>query len=561
MKLKSFILMAVLLLVFFSCDNALKFENPLDENNRSAAEPGELGGECYPNGTCNEGLICDEERNLCIKDQTGNEPTDTGDSSDTTPADTGDTTEPTDTGETENDEEQELPDDNDCPSGYHMESDDDDEDGDGTVSCAPNLTCNPNPCNNQQCKLTGSTVECFCSSASHLTGRWCERCEDGYIKSNVDGWCKPDCSLTTCTAPQKCGIDYDTNEAGCNECEEYYSGAYCRTCDVDHFCNGHATSCTLSGGTEQCICETGYDGQACDDCAEGYVPGNGRCIKDCDTNKCFKTHECSDIFTFSISSHGTCSSTTGECECDEGWFTKVSDSGRGTTLTCGWIFSMETLENVECTICDKNNPPAEHSEKGCPQDLTEDTSLCSSSDSSFCGVGGICYYEPTGSHRLYCECNEHYTLQGSSYSGYCEADQQTANCTGLPSNAQWNTATSITQTWNGSSWTPSATGSYSTTASTEECRFKCKSGYDWDGSSMCVKNGDTRSKNCTGLPSNAQWNTAASITQTWNGSSWTPSTTGSYSTTASTEECRFKCKSGYDWNGSQCVQQAVAASL
>ena len=30
-------------------------------------KPGELYGECYPNNTCNEGLICDEENNICIK--------------------------------------------------------------------------------------------------------------------------------------------------------------------------------------------------------------------------------------------------------------------------------------------------------------------------------------------------------------------------------------------------------------------------------------------------------------------------------------------------------------
>ena len=64
---------------------------------------------------------------------------------------------------------------------------------------------------------------------------------------------------------------------------------------------------------------------------------------------------------------------------------------------------------------------------------------------------------------------------------------------------------------------------------------------------------ETQVSDCTGLPANAQWNTASSITQTWNGSSWTPTTTGAYSETASTEKCYFKCASGYTWNGSQCV--------
>ena len=34
----------------------------------SAADTGKLGGECYPNETCNKGLICDTENNLCVED-------------------------------------------------------------------------------------------------------------------------------------------------------------------------------------------------------------------------------------------------------------------------------------------------------------------------------------------------------------------------------------------------------------------------------------------------------------------------------------------------------------
>ena len=65
-----------------------------------------------------------------------------------------------------------------------------------------------------------------------------------------------------------------------------------------------------------------------------------------------------------------------------------------------------------------------------------------------------------------------------------------------------------------------------------------------------------RPANCTGLPANAEWNTASTITQTWNGSEWLPSATGVYSETASSTECRFKCVSGYEWNGTQCVSNS-----
>ena len=145
------------------------------------------------------------------------------------------------------------------------------------------------------------------------------------------------------------------------------------------------------------------------------------------------------------------------------------------------------------------------------------------------------------------KCNTNYSWKNSK----CVADTRTANCTGLPSTgASWNTATSITQTWSGSTWQPSTTGSYNTNASTTECRFKCNTNYSWKNSKC---EADTKTVNCTGLPANAQWNTASSITQTWNGSSWQPTTTGSYNTTASSAECRFKCKTNYTWDGSKCA--------
>ena len=63
------------------------------------------------------------------------------------------------------------------------------------------------------------------------------------------------------------------------------------------------------------------------------------------------------------------------------------------------------------------------------------------------------------------------------------------NCKGLPEQqAEWNTVSQITQTWNWNNvlWLPSQTGSYSEEPSTEECRFKCEEKHFWDGSSQCL---------------------------------------------------------------------------
>lgn len=60
-----------------------------DSDTNSGKNQGELYGECYPNNTCNEGLICDVENNICIKDP-GNseEPEDDSDNIENTDNDT-----------------------------------------------------------------------------------------------------------------------------------------------------------------------------------------------------------------------------------------------------------------------------------------------------------------------------------------------------------------------------------------------------------------------------------------------------------------------------------------
>jgi cysteine-rich repeat protein len=145
------------------------------------------------------------------------------------------------------------------------------------------------------------------------------------------------------------------------------------------------------------------------------------------------------------------------------------------------------------------------------------------------------------------KCKENYSWNGSQ----CIADTRTdQNCTGLPANAEWNIANKITQTWTGSDWAPSTTGVYNTTSSTTSCRFNCKTNYTWNSSTSQCNPSTRTDQNCTGLPANAEWNIANKITQTWTGSDWAPSTTGVYNTTSSTTSCRFKCKTNYTWNSS-----------
>ena len=83
-------------------------------------------------------------------------------------------------------------------------------------------------------------------------------------------------------------------------------------------------------------------------------------------------------------------------------------------------------------------------------------------------------------------------------------------------------------------------------------RPNCESGYFWNGESC--EAAPTKTTECQDLPENAVWNSVSSINQTWNGYSWSPSTTIAYDENESSKFCRFKCKPDYEWTGSLCVK-------
>ena len=108
MKIKSLILLTVSLFLLFSCDSGMKFENPYDKNNEagltdddtaqtdteseqaddadshSGRKQGELYGDCFPDQTCDAGLICDIENNVCIRDYNDSEKDDSNTTSEQT---------------------------------------------------------------------------------------------------------------------------------------------------------------------------------------------------------------------------------------------------------------------------------------------------------------------------------------------------------------------------------------------------------------------------------------------------------------------------------------------
>lgn len=77
---KLLLISAVLAAMFFmvSCENKLTFlsTHDVDDNTADSGKTGKEGRECYEDKTCDEGLICEEERNLCVKDEEADDDSD-----------------------------------------------------------------------------------------------------------------------------------------------------------------------------------------------------------------------------------------------------------------------------------------------------------------------------------------------------------------------------------------------------------------------------------------------------------------------------------------------------
>ena len=152
--------------------------------------------------------------------------------------------------------------DQDCQAGEYCRND-------GVCADDP---CNPDPCINGTCEIVDDAANCQC--AEGYAGDLCDECALNFQDNNSDGICEE-----ACTHPDL-GLD----------CGDY-------------------GSCSDASGTAVCICDTGYTGANCSDCAPGYHDEGGDCVEDttCQPNSC--------------NNHGTCDDTSGSpvCTCDTGY--------------------------------------------------------------------------------------------------------------------------------------------------------------------------------------------------------------------------------------------------
>jgi hypothetical protein len=121
------------------------------------------------------------------------------------------------------------------------------------------------------CRAEDGKPVCACEAG--YRGASCDACAIGYQDNDSDGSCLASCP---------------------------YSGIKC----------GNHGQCDDASGTARCVCETGYAGDTCQDCAAGYQDkdADGRCAPDCET----AALDCH---------HGACSEDGGKahCVCESGY--------------------------------------------------------------------------------------------------------------------------------------------------------------------------------------------------------------------------------------------------
>ena len=159
--MKKILVVLILFCAFFMISCGSDSSKPVSGGEDSVSNFGKLGSECYPNKTCDAGLLCDEESNLCIEDpenpvnDSDNSSEQTDDNTDTSSEQTNDDVDTTpdndsDSGETNPDDTDSTPN-NDADSGDSAPDSDDSD------------TTNENPSNLPECSPT-SAVPCFDSA-------------------------------------------------------------------------------------------------------------------------------------------------------------------------------------------------------------------------------------------------------------------------------------------------------------------------------------------------------------------------------------------------------------
>ncbi len=222
-------------------------------------------------------------------------------------------------------------------------------------------------------------------------------CSDDYQDLDADGFCEPECTITTCTENASCF--YESGSPVCS-CDAGYEFVGSECLDID--------GCSGSPCADGVVCTdvaAPGDGYVCGDCPNGYEGTGDVCSidynDDCANNPCGAGGTCTDEGLNSFS-----------CTCNEGYTggglqnacaVDYSDDCTPGICGAGGSCTDEGLNTYSCACADGYTGGGE--QVSCSVDMFDDCA------NNACGVGGSCTDQ--GVNTFSCVCSDGYTGGGT----------------------------------------------------------------------------------------------------------------------------------------------------
>ncbi|MBN2340899.1 MAG: PPC domain-containing protein [Deltaproteobacteria bacterium] len=235
-----------------------------------------------------------------------------------------------------------------CAAGWHAQG----------AYCVLDQQCLSTSCAGREvyngCQVVDGTVVCTCS------GNWddatnCLECESGFHE--VDGYCGADMFCVgnyPCEHGGSCSSDDGVVSCDCSTAgslflgTDNWEGEYCEICPEGYYedgddcvavesclsdqCGDHGTCVETANGPTACICDSGWDGEACEDCASGYHESadGTECVLDeicatdtCGSGNCEENAEGGVTCTCPVGAHLDANSFCSECVSGYHFFEEV----------------------------------------------------------------------------------------------------------------------------------------------------------------------------------------------------------------------------------------------
>jgi EGF domain-containing protein len=234
----------------------------------------------------------------------------------------------------------------DCAEGYHLFE----------GACVEDETCPAtDPCGpHSSCDDTSGIVICVCDNGYHSDGQG--NCLENQVCPDPDP-CGEHGTCDNSSGSIECICDTGYRGVWCNACAAGYHPGPLGDCLEDEFCPdpdpcGQHGSCDDTGGEVVCICETGYDGEFCADCAFGYVPQGDLCVE---INDChdYLFEEASYIYELALNDGGEepcCFDYTGDGEPDSAFGAMVHSLAGLVGMDFNQVLQDRLVEGEICQL-------------------------------------------------------------------------------------------------------------------------------------------------------------------------------------------------------------------